>query len=446
MKRKLILFIIVIMLLFPVLFAFRSQAITYWLAGPDYRIKESVSQSGGPAVANSAHLVSLDYIDPDLSRLPFLLDLESRHVYGGSPFTADFFPGGAILINKDNKVGVISDAGEIIIEFEYDRIRYSDDTLMAVAATQPTIYYTAQGQPLFQTSQEVQTPFSEGLVYLSNGVHNTKGELIFKPEAPILKGFKDGVAAAETGSEVIVYEKDGTVLARLPYPKVYDWGHGLVLVGNDSERFVVNYQNEVQLTLTVDSEGLFTLSTPDGNDFGGLEYDLIELLDENRLLLRHRLTYRYFDMSGTPILDPELGFLEPFENGYSLTQSGGKVHLYDETGKHLKSIEGAYVPDSLSEGSFVVVRQSLNGEDSHYLYTTNGQQKTYRPLSRIMPRTSGINLVFEDGKGVGYIRDEVVTEWVFVPSRLIEGAWYSLPIGLAALVLLIVFSRRRKAK
>jgi len=442
MKRRLILFIIVITLLFPVFFAFRSQAITYWLTGPNYRIKESAPGSGRPATANSARLISLDFIDPDLSRLPFLLDLSGRHVFGGSPFTAEFFPGGAILIDQDNRVGVISDEGEIIIDFLYDRIRYSDDTLMAVAAGQPTVYFTAQGQPLFQTSQELQTPFSEGLVYLSNGVHNRSGEMIFNPEAPILNGFRDGVAAAETGSEIILYQTDGTQVARLPYAKVYDWWDSLVLVGDDTERFVVDYQNDVKLTLTLDPEGQFRLTTPEGNDFGGLSYDLIEMVDPSRLLLCHRLTYRYFSLDGAPLSEAELSFLEPFEDGYSLTQSGGQVHVYNEAGERVKSIEGAYVPDSMSEGSFVVVRQSLNGGDSHYLYTASGQQKTYRPLSRIMPRSQGINLVFEADKGVGYIRDESVTEWVFVPSLLVTGAKISLPIGLLSLAGLILFMRR----
>jgi len=441
MKRKIFIMIIAITLLFPVFFAFRSQPITYWLTGSDYRIKESLSQ---PALANSANLISLDFIEPDLSRMPFLLNLEGQHLFGGRPFSVEFYPGGAILTDKDDKVGVIDDTGQTIIPFDYDRIQYSDDTFMATASGKPTVYYAASGQPLFQTSQPLQTPFSDGLVYLTNGVHDTTGKMIFNPEAPILKGFKDGVAAAANGREIVVYRKDGYILARLPYKEVYDWIDGYVLAGEGDNRVLVNYDNEVLLRLRVEGDGQFVVTTPAGDNFAGLKYDQIELLEEDSLMLRHRLTYRYYDFSGNPLINPNIGLLEPFQDGYSLSQSGGQVQIYHQSGRLVKSVPGDYVADSLSEGTFVVARPSLNGQDSHYLCSITGKQLSYRPLNRIMPRRFGISVVFQADKGIGYLRDEPATEWVFVPSKLLQAGRWSLPIGAVITLLLYLFIRRYK--
>ena len=444
MKRRLYLLIIALTILIPVVLAFRSQAITYWLTGPDYRIKDNLAPPAQAAVANNGQLISLDFIEADLSRLPFILNLQGHHLYGGRPFQAEFFPGGVILTNRDDKVGVMNDAGQIVVPFEYDRIRYRDDTLMATASGQPTVYYTAAGRPLFQTSQAVQTQFSQGLVYLSNGVRDETGQLIFNPEAPILNGWKRGVAAASNGREIIIYRSDGYVLARLPYPEVFDWTDELVLVGDGANRYLVNYDNERLIRLTPEGNHQFRLMTSDGQTFGDLAYDVIELLADNRLLLRHRLSYRYYDIAGQALFDPAIALLEPFQDGYSLSQSGGMVHIYHESGKLIKSLPGSYVAGSLSEGTLVVSRQSLSGQDSNFLYAITGRQLTYRPLSQILPRRQGISVVFEASRGIGYLRNEAITEWVFVPSQLIQAGRISLPIGLGLLILLTIFIRRYK--
>lgn len=444
MKRKIFLFIIAIMLLFPVFFAFRSQSIFYWLTGPDYRIKESAHLLGETAVANSDGLISLDFIEEDLSRLTFVLNLEGKHLYGGRDFSINFFPGGAIITNNQQKVGVINNDGEVIIPFDYDRIVYSDESFMATRASQPTIYYNHLGQPLFQTAQAVQTPFSGGFVYLSNGVHNKSGSLIFNPEAPILSGFRDGLGYAMTGNEVIVYQDDGQIRARLEYPNMYELIDGYAIVGDNTTRYLVDFSGQVFMTFEYDSQGQFIARGTDGSRMGDVTYDEIRLLPNDQIALRNRLTYRYFNYSGAPLFNPGLTLAEVFQDGYSISSSGGQVRIYQDTGKLVKTIEGDYIPDSLSEGTFVVSRKDLNGEDAQYVYSVTGKQLTYRPMTRIMPRYLGISVVFDTEKGTGYLREEPATQWVFVPSKLLLGAKFSIPIGLGIMLLIFLFIRRYK--
>ena len=444
MKRKLFLTITLIMILFPVFFAFRSQSIFYWLTGPDYRIKESVHLLGETAVANSDGLISLDFIETDLSRLPFVLNLEGRHLYGGKDFSINFFPGLAIITNSEQRVGVINNAGEVILPFEYDRIIYSDDTFMATRSGQPTIYYNQFGQPLFQTAQAVQTPFSGGLVYLSNGVHNKSGTLIFNPEAPILSGFQDGLGSAMTGSEIIIYQADGTVRARLKYPNIFDLTEGYALVGDDNLRFLVDFEGTIIMRFEYTSEGFFVARRADGTRISDVTYDDVDLLNDQRIALRNRLTYSYYDHTGKALLNPDLNLAEKFQDGYSLSSSRGEVRIYQENGRLVKTISGEYVPDTLSEGTFVVSRSDLNGEDSQYLYSVRGKQLTYRPMTRIMPRYLGISVVFDTELGIAYLRDEPATQWVFVPSKLMMGATYAFPIGLVVMAVIYLFIRRYK--
>lgn len=444
MKRKLFLTLIVITLLFPVFFAFRSQSIFYWLTGPDYRIKESATLDNEAPLANTAGLISLDYIQEDLSRLPFILNLQGRHLYGGREFTLAFYPGGAIITNNQQKVGVMTSAGDIIIPFDYDRIVYSDETFMATRASMPTIYFNQLGQPLFQTSQAVQTPFSGGLAFLSNGVHNKSGSLIFNPEAPILSGFHDELGYATTGSEVIIYQADGVVRTRLPFSNIYDLIEGYALVGSDSERLLVDFSGQTIMSFQASSPGEFVARTIDSKRLSDSTFDKIVLLPNNRIALRSRLTYQYYDYSGQPIFNPDLALAELFQDGYSVSSSGNQVRLYEESGHLVKTIDGVYVPGSLSEGTLVVSRPDLNGRDSQFLYSVTGRQLTYRPMSQIMPRNQGISVVFDPEKGIGYLKNEPATQWVFVPSKLVLGAKYAFPIGLSLMALVFLFIRRYK--
>lgn len=451
MKRKLTALIVLIALLIPVMLASQNEVVIEWIAGKDYRIK-TVSQTLDTGInkrllANNDGLISLDFIEKNNEYIPFLLTLDGRHVYGGQNFTPYFFPGGAVIINAKNKVGVMNNAGKLIVPFKYERILYGDGVFMATDTEKISYYFDVSGKLIFSTSDPIATPYKEGLAYTSNGVYNKEAQLVFKPVVPLLDGFKDGIAAVSTGTEIVLYNAQGGVVGRLPYPKVFAWNAHYLRVGDDQKQFIVDRAGNIYYQLVYNAEFKFDLLDAQGQKLNEQPYDDIRLLENDRIALLYQLHYYFYDMKGKAMTTLPQGALEVFQDGVTLTMQDETIQLFDQEGRRLDAIKGTYLENSLSEGTLIVSAPRKTQDsvvEGYYLYDTKGRQLTFRSMTTITKRHLGVNVVYDEDMGIGYIESLNRFERVFVLEKFFRALMYSGPIALFILFLGFLFVRRYK--
>lgn len=450
MKRKLTALVVLVALLIPVVFASQNEVVIEWIAGKDYRIK-TVSQSAETGIdkhqlANNDGLISLDFIEKNNEYIPFLLTLDGRHVYGGQEFTPYFFPGGAVLVNAKNKAGVMNNAGKLIVPFKYERILYGDEVFLAIDSEKVSYYFDLNGKLIFSTADPVAIPYTEGLAYTSNGVYNKQGQLVFRPAVPLTEGFKYGLAAVSTGQEILLYNTQGTLISRLPYTQVFEWNANYLRVGDNSRQYIVDHSNKVYFQLVYNAELKFDFLDAMGKKLNQAPYDDFRLLEGDKVALLYQLQYYFYEMDGSALNGLPGGSLELFQDGVTLRMQDGRIQIHDTSGRKRASIKGSYLENSLSEETFIasVSQAAERGGRGYYLFDTQGRQLTFRPMTTITKRHLGVNVVYDEEMGIGYIQSLNRFKRVFVMDKFLQTLMYSGPSALLILLLGFLFVRRYK--
>lgn len=261
------------------------------------------------------------------------------------------YKNGYIVVNAENKYGVVDYLGKEQLEAKYEKVEqiYGKDLFVITDAGKQKLINSAgevQLESGYDSIKQILGYTTQGAVFQKNnkyGVINTKGEVLIPAEYDELKEVKDDVLIGKKADKYGIINMKNEVKVDFTYTSInYDSSADLILAENtDLKTSVMNSNYEIKLQGIVsemnDEKGYFKIRIDDEYKYYNFKFeekDVKDILATNTLYMSKKEgKYGFVNSQGEVVVDYNYDdATEQNDAGYAAIKKDGKWGCIDING------------------------------------------------------------------------------------------------------------------
>ena len=280
------------------------------------------------------------------------------------------FGEGLKLVRKNNKYGLIDDAGNEVTPIKYDKISEFNDEIAKIKFRGKYGYINKTGKeivsPQYDSVKDINTNLTEVELNGTYGLIQNTGDDIIPITYDNVRHFSEDLAAVSIDGRWGFIDKSGKMIIYAKYSLTSNFSENLVAVELNGKWGFIDKNDKWVIPAIYDFAGDFHEGLADvrinlkrgfidrtGSVIVPIKYDFVWAFKEGIAKVKLNDKYGFIDKIGREIIPCQYDYAESFSEGLAVVEINHKSWYIDKTGKEIIAVEYEYA-SSFNEGLAVV--------------------------------------------------------------------------------------------